>query len=404
MRTLIVNSMFASAAYRRCADELGAIPGMDLSMLTVKEWRMNGLPMPFDALSPNAPYATVMGKAAWQGYENRGFYTSGLLRAFRISRPEVLFLMEEPFSIFAAEILFAKSILAPGIPVVFFTWNNLSLTTFDYRPSFFYRTIARQTLPRMHYGLTANSDGIEVLRKTGFTKPIQTVGYGVDTAAFQSRNRDRAQEIRQALEIGADEIVISYIGRLLAMKGVDLLIEGFAQLKTQRPGQRMKLLLVGSGEAEQEVMRLAQARGIADDIRHVPSVPQRDIPDYMHVLDILVLPSRRHRMWAEQFGRVLVEAMAAGKIVIGSSSGAIPEVIGDGGFIFPENDFTALAASLAQAISLSPNDRAGLLERSRMRAEYFSWQRFARDAFGAISHCHAAVSSHAKKKELGVMA
>ena len=401
MRTLIVNSMFANAAYRRCADELGALPGMTLTMLTVKEWRMNGLPMPFDALAANAPYATVAGNAAWRGYENRGFYISGLLRAFQISRPDVLFLMEEPFSIFAAEILFAKSLIAPNVPVVFFTWNNLSLTTFDYRPSFFYRTVARWTLPRMHYGLTANSDGIQVLRDAGFTKPVRTIGYGVDTAAFQSQRSDKSHEIRAALNIGADDMVIGYIGRMIAMKGVDLLVEAFAQLKSRRPDQGMKLLLVGSGEAERELLRLAQARGIAEFVRHVPSVPQRDIPDYMRALDILVLPSRRHRMWAEQFGRVLVEAMAAGKTVIGSSSGAIPEVIGDAGFVFPENDWHSLAQTLDHAVSLSQEERGGLLARAHARAEYFSWSRFARDAYDAISLCHANCSSNAMQQ--GVM-
>jgi len=397
MRTLIVNSMFANAVYRRCADELGAMPGMTLTMLTVKEWRMNGLPMPFEPLAEDAPYATVVGNAAWRGYENRGFYTSGLLRAFQISRPEVLFLMEEPFSIFATEILFAKSLVAPRIPVVFFTWNNLSLTTFDYRPSIVYRNIARRTLPRMHYGLTANSAGIEVLRESGFTRPLQTVGYGVDTAAFQSRSHDRSREIRSALNIEAGDMVIGYIGRLMRMKGVDLLIEAFAQLKSEHPERGMKLLLVGSGEAEQEIMRLAQARGIAEAVRRVHSVPQRDIPDYMRALDVLVLPSRRQGMWAEQFGRVLVEAMAAGKTVIGSSSGAIPEVIGDAGLVFPENDWHALGHTLEQAISLSEEDRARLLFRAHARAEYFSWPRFARDAYEAISYCHANFSSGAKK-------
>ncbi|MFI5201323.1 MAG: glycosyltransferase family 4 protein [Candidatus Kapaibacterium sp.] len=397
MRTLIVNSMFASAVYRRCADELGTIPGVTLTMLSVQEWQMNGLRMPFEALSANAPYATVLGNAAWRGYENRGFYISGLLRAFQISRPEVLFLMEEPFSIFAAEILFAKSLIAPNIPVVFFTWNNLSLTQFDYRPSFFYRNIARRTLPRMQYGLTANSDGIEVLRSVGFTKPIRTIGYGVDTAAFQSQNSGRSSEIRTALNIGINDLVIGYIGRMLRMKGIDLLVEAFAQLKAQHPNHEMKLLLVGSGEAEQEIMRLAQARGIADFIRHVPSVPQREVPDYMRALDILVLPSRRQAMWAEQFGRVLVEAMAAGKIVIGSSSGAIPEVLGDAGFVFPENDASALAESLSHAIALSSEDRAQLLACAHRRAEYFSWRRFAQDAYEALSYCHANASSSAKK-------
>jgi len=358
---------------------------------------MNGRPMPFEPLSANASYATAVGSAAWRGYENRGFYTSGLLRAFQISRPEVLFLMEEPFSIFAAEILMAKSIVAPRIPVVFFTWNNLSLTKFDYRPSFFYRNVARWTLPRMHYGLTANSDGINVLRKAGFTKPIRTIGYGVDTAAFQSQNSGQSNEIRASLNIGADDIVIGYIGRLLRMKGVDLLIEAFAQLKARHPHLAMKLMLVGSGEMEQEIMRLAQARGIADAMRHVPSVPQREVPNYMSALDILVLPSRRQAMWAEQFGRVLVEAMAAGKIVIGSSSGAIPEVIGDAGFVFPENDSTALARTLDQAFSLSREDRAQHIARAHARAEYFSWRRFARDAHESLEYCYTNVPSAATR-------
>jgi L-malate glycosyltransferase len=400
MRTLIINSMFANAAYRRCADELGAIPGMALSMLTVKEWRMNGLPMPFDALAANAPYATVIGSAAWRGYENRGFYTSGLLRAFQISQPDVLFLMEEPFSVFAAEILFAKSLVAPRIPVVFFTWNNLSLTTFDYRPSFFYRNVAKRTLPRMHYGLTANSAGIEVLRDAGFTRPVQTIGYGVDTAAFQSPRSDRSLEIRAALNIDAGDIVIGYIGRLMKMKGVDLLIEAFAQLKAERPDRGIKLLLVGSGEAEQEVLQLAQARGIAEIIRHAPSIPQRDVPHYMRALNVLVLPSRRQGMWAEQFGRVLIEAMAAGKIVIGSSSGAIPEVIGDAGMVFPENDWRALARTLDHALSLSLEDRSLLLSHAHARAKYFSWQRFAQDAYDAISYCHTNFSSGVKRLEV----
>src|SRR5205807_9564676 len=99
-------------------------------------------------------------------------------------------------------------------------------------------------------------------------------------------------------------------------------------------------------------------------------------------------PSRRKAMWTEQFGRVLVEAMAAGKIVIGSSSGAIPEVIGDAGFTFPENDSVALSNKIERALGLSIEDRAHLRERAFARAKYFSWQRFARDAYEVLSYCH----------------
>jgi glycosyltransferase involved in cell wall biosynthesis len=67
------------------------------------------------------------------------------------------------------------------------------------------------------------------------------------------------------------------------------------------------------------------------------------VQPFYELADLLVLPSRTTPLWAEQFGRVLIEAMAAGVPTIGSSSGAIPEVIGDPALIFPERNPVALA-------------------------------------------------------------
>jgi glycosyltransferase involved in cell wall biosynthesis len=64
----------------------------------------------------------------------------------------------------------------------------------------------------------------------------------------------------------------------------------------------------------------------------------------------VVLPSRTTAGWAEQFGHVLVEAMAVGIPVVGSSSGAIPEVLGDAGLVFAEGDARALRACLARVL------------------------------------------------------
>ena len=381
--------MFANALYRRCADELGRISDVDLTMLTVDSWTMNGRPMPFEELPVGSPYRTVVGEVGWKGKENRGFYRSGIAEAFKQSKPEVLFIMEEPFSVFAAEILLAKARFAPKSPVVFFTWNNLSLTEFDYRPSIFYRNVARWTLPNMHFGLTANKDGIRVLREAGFDRPVKTVGYGVDTEAYSSPREDRAAEVRLSLSIDKTDSVIGYVGRLIPMKGVDLLVEAFASLVKSNPNIPLKLLLVGNGGAEEEIIQLTKDRGIAHLVRHVPTVLHGEVPDYMHVLDILVLPSRRVGMWAEQFGRVLVEAMAAGKFVIGSSSGAIPEVIGDAGFVFQENDAVDLTAQIDRALKLSPTEKAELAARATHRATVdYSWQRFAKDAYESIAFCH----------------
>lgn len=71
--------------------------------------------------------------------------------------------------------------------------------------------------------------------------------------------------------------------------------------------------------------------------------------------DALVLPSLTRPNWKEQFGRVLVEAMATGLAVIGSDSGAIPGVLGDAGLIVPEGDAEAITGALQRLY-----DEAGL--------------------------------------------
>jgi glycosyltransferase involved in cell wall biosynthesis len=103
------------------------------------------------------------------------------------------------------------------------------------------------------------------------------------------------------------------------------------------------------------------------------------MPAFLKDLDVLVLPSvtilPMHR---EQFGRVLVEAMAAGVPVVGSSSGAIPEVIGDAGLLVPERDPGALAQAIDRVLS-EPELRESLIERGRRRAQqHFAWPVVAR--------------------------
>jgi glycosyltransferase involved in cell wall biosynthesis len=106
--------------------------------------------------------------------------------------------------------------------------------------------------------------------------------------------------------------------------------------------------------------------GIQGQVEFAPYVPSTAVPDYLRELDVLVLPSRTTRSWKEQFGRVLVEAMACGVPVIGSSSGEIPNVIGDGGLVFPEDDVAALRERLA-CLMADTVLRRELGERGRAR-------------------------------------
>src|SRR5690606_30800199 len=101
------------------------------------------------------------------------------------------------------------------------------------------------------------------------------------------------------------------------------------------------------------------------------------MPAFYRSLDAVVLPSRTTPGWKEQFGRVLVEAMACRVPVVGSDSGEIPHVIGDAGLIFPEGDVAALAHHL-RALMDDPSLRQRLGAAGRQRVlERFTMARVA---------------------------
>ena len=137
--------------------------------------------------------------------------------------------------------------------------------------------------------------------------------------------------------------VIGYVGRLVEQKGLRVLVQAAAGL----PGD-WRLLLVGDGPLRGELEQQASALGIADRLHIAPAVPSTEVPRWLNMCDCLVLPSLTRPNWKEQFGRVLVEAMACQVPVIGSDSGEIPHVIGEAGLVAGEGDADALRQRLLQ--------------------------------------------------------
>jgi glycosyltransferase involved in cell wall biosynthesis len=125
--------------------------------------------------------------------------------------------------------------------------------------------------------------------------------------------------------------------------------------------------IVGAGPEQGRLTDLAQKLGLQERVRLDPLIPSTQMPALLAQWDALVLPSRTRPNWKEQFGRVLVEAMACGVPAVGSDSGELPNVIGDAGLVFPEGDVEALAAHL-RALRDDPALRADLAARGRARA------------------------------------
>ena len=133
---------------------------------------------------------------------------------------------------------------------------------------------------------------------------------------------------------------------------------------------------------------LARDRGVADRVHFLGPLEPAALPDFYRGLDVLAVPSLTTPSWVEQFGRVVVEAMACGTPVVASDTGALPEVVQDCGLIVPEGD----AAELGGALERIGHDPA-LADRLRaaglVRAAAMSWERVADDyeaLYGSVLH------------------
>jgi glycosyltransferase involved in cell wall biosynthesis len=168
--------------------------------------------------------------------------------------------------------------------------------------------------------------------------------------------------------------VIGYAGRLVPEKGVSDLLHAAVQLSGA-----WEMRLLGSGPERRALQKLAHALGIAEQVRFEGQVLSGEMPDHLAGLHALVLPSRSQPNWVEQFGRILIEAMASGVPAIGSDSGEIPNVIGEAGLIYPEGDVDALREHLQSLID--DPDRWMILAQSgcdRARTHYSQAQVAAR--------------------------
>jgi glycosyltransferase involved in cell wall biosynthesis len=169
---------------------------------------------------------------------------------------------------------------------------------------------------------------------------------------------------RRALGLPADAFVVAALGRLVPVKGFDLVIEALPSLLAAVP--RARAVVVGDGPEEAALASLADRRGVRDRVRfHGPST---DIAAILAAADVLAAPSRNEGM-----GRSLVEAMALGVPVVGAAVGGIPSVVGpdEAGRLIPPDDVRALAAALIE-LGSHESVRAKLADVARARAERFS--------------------------------
>ncbi len=278
-----------------------------------------------------------------------------LAREIARSQPQIVHIDEEPYNLATWQAL--RLARRAGARSLFFTWQNIARR---YPPPF--NRGERWVMRVADYAIAGTETAADVLRGKGYRGPLQTIPqFGSSETLFAPpENRPKRP------------FAIGYIGRIVSEKGVDILLRAAAQLDGD-----WRLRLVGGGPARDRIKSQAQALGVAERLTFAGQLPSADLPAEYHKIDTLVLPSLTRPNWKEQFGRVLVEAMASGVPVIGSDSGAIPGVIGAAGRIVPEGDVQALARALGE-LHDQPGLRRELSEQGRARfLAHFTHERIA---------------------------
>jgi len=185
-----------------------------------------------------------------------------------------------------------------------------------------------------------------------------------------------SSDVAASLGLREGDRPVVHVGRLTPWKGQDVLLRAVPALLERVPDVRV--VLVGSAtdaigrQFEAELRSLVVELGIAERVEFAGS--RRDIPEVLAVAEVAVHSSTE----PEPFGRVIVEAMAAGRPVVAAEDGGVPEIIDDGvtGLLVPPNQPAALAAAIGRLLD-DPSAAAAMGERAG---------RAARERFGLAAH------------------
>jgi glycosyltransferase involved in cell wall biosynthesis len=177
---------------------------------------------------------------------------------------------------------------------------------------------------------------------------------------------------------------ITYVGRLVKIKGVDLLVQAVADIAGEK---NVVLDVVGDGEERSNLEEMAEKLGVAENVHFHGQ--QADVGRFLKKSDMFVYPS----VCQEVFGISIVEAMAYGLPCVANNVGGIPEIIEDGknGFLTKTPTAGALAETIRRVIRLYENGGIDEISRcAKARAQEFSVQRTCNLMEGELTGCESA--------------
>jgi glycosyltransferase involved in cell wall biosynthesis len=326
-------------------------PGIEVTVVVPKRWKPGGV------------QNRIVEPKGWQdgsfrvvpvsnfSQNNQGLLTFGwdMVNLLRQFRPQIMQVEQGSKGLAYAELITLNRLLGLKAKNLFFTWWNL-----PYELKFPVSLLEAYNLQGTDGIVSGNQDGADILRDRGYQGPIRVMPQlGVDESLFRPQPQP---ELMARHSLQPEDFVIGFVGRFVEEKGLLTLVDALGQLPHQ---PQWKCLLLGRGPLKAALEAKVAELGLGDRVIWVESVPHDDVPRYINLMSTLVLPSETtYRFktmtsvgWKEQFGHVLIEAMACQVPVVGSDSGEIPHVIKDAGLVFPEGQAEELADRLQQLLT-----------------------------------------------------
>ena len=204
---------------------------------------------------------------------------------------------------------------------------------------------------------------------------VDTIAPGADLQRFRVGDRTAS---RAGLGIAADEVLLSFVGRIQPLKAPDVLLRAAAELLRRDPTSRLRVLVVGgpsgSGLGQpQALVELAEQLGITTAVTFLPPQPPDALAEIYRASDVVAVPSH-----SESFGLVALEAQACGTPVVAADVGGLGVAVRDGitGLLVTSHRTEDWANALAQVID-QPGRRQAMAAAAPEHAARFSWDRTA---------------------------
>jgi glycosyltransferase involved in cell wall biosynthesis len=313
VKVLVIGHPLVVSANRTVWNLVGKEDDVDVDMIVPKTWKSNlirKLEFSPDVETDNYVNQIYPVTCFYKG--NGSFYIFNpfkILKILNIQKYDAIVLTQETWSFSLLEVSILR-LFTKNRNSKFFLWVCQNIKK---QKLYFLRFFERFNTRSLEAILCCCSEIKEVIDWKQISTKCQYFPFSFDANKYSS-------EIQVIKSHSESKITLGYLGRISEEKGIDLMLALVDKLHSD--GIDVNLVVAGAGPLE-HILRDNPR------VKFLGSIPHNEAYKFYEEIDAFILPSQTRTFWKEQFGRVIIESIASGKPVVGSSSGAIPEVLGN---------------------------------------------------------------------------